>query len=48
MVLDSNLRKDVIDGIEYASTQDLGIGHTIVGENEAFPPVGYVLDVFPN
>jgi hypothetical protein len=48
MVLDSNLRKDVIDGIEYASTQDLGIGHTIVGENGAFPPVGYVLDVFPN
>ena len=48
MVIENNLRKDEISGTKFTESQDLGIQHTIVGENGAFPPVGYVLDVFPN
>lgn len=48
MDVDTNLRKDTIDGVEFWDQDKTGISHTIVGENAEFPPVGYVLDVYPD
>ena len=45
---DAYLRKDTIDGIEFKNIGELEISHTITGENADFPPLGYVLDVYPD
>ncbi len=45
---DGNLIKDDLDGIKFWSADKMEISHTIKGTDFDFPPIGYVLDVFPS